>query len=264
MASESEIIESKAQPYAKKLLFVILFLCIVLYVYPLLGMLRLPLAYCFPFAVGYAIYLVIALYRLGTSPLPIVPLVSVWSLIIIGIAFDVLITIIINPSLSMETNLVARVLLDSGNSLEFVYIYGFVAQSLLVVFACLMWATFLRHRQTIVDLAWQLNPKTAKEFMLAAFRGKTRWEWFYGWRPSDYKDYKWFRILQWFFWLSAMHGLLRLYFGLRWLGLRLPQNVLMVLYLLLITVPYFFWLRLQFSKGNTLEQRAQAHGVEQT
>jgi hypothetical protein len=63
-----------------------------------------------------------------------------------GPAFDMTATLIHTPDLSREANPVVRVLLDSGHSLPFVFVYGAVGQGLYLSFLCVLWLALLRHR----------------------------------------------------------------------------------------------------------------------
>ena len=256
--SESETIEAQAQPHAKRLFLFALASMIVLSAYsiPSLSPLRPWLAYGLPLALGYFLVLIIAIYRAGTARPPLLPLLGGWAVIVGGTAFDVLITIARNPSLNLEANPVARAFLDSGHPLWFVYAYGFIAQVLFTLLIGLMWAAFLRHQPVILDLAWQLQPKTALEFINAAWRGSIKVDWFYGYRLSDYRHYKWYRTAQWLFCACMVFPLARFYFGLEWLGIRLPRNLMAGLLVSLLFLPYFIWLYLQFARGQRSSSQA--------
>ncbi len=250
--SEARQIESHAQPYAKQLLLLILALL------PITGVLyftryfmRIPFLFTFGLIafLAYAIYLVIQIYRAGSgkvSPL----LFGVGAIFIMfGVTFDVIITVIKSPSLEMEANLVARLLLESGCSIEFVYVYGFTAQVMLIVLLCLMWATFLRHCHTIIELAWQLDPKTPNEFGTAIIYGKDITQRLWGHRLSYYRNYKWYHRIQLVFGISIVAPFLRIYAGLTWLNVRFSPIIPIAVIVLLWTTLYYIWVKTEYTKG---------------
>ena len=250
--SDSEIVEAQALPYVKQIFLLLLLVTLILMVYyvPTSAPVRAWIAYTLPFFLGYFLRLIIAIYRTAIAPLPILPFLAGLIFTIGGPAFDVIVTIILNPSLNIEANPIARTFLDSGHPVWFVYLYGFIAQSLSMLLTSMLWATFLRHRITLIDLAWQSHPQNAKEFIYAAFHGVPKADWSFGLRLSDYRQYKWYRTAQWAFYSFAVANVGRYNFGLKWLGLGFPRNSIIVTIVVLMIFPYFIWLYMQFIKGH--------------
>ena len=94
-----------------------------------------------------------------------------WMYMLGGISFDMAATIIHSPDLSQEMNPIARILLDSGHALSFVYIYGFVMQGILLIFYCIVWAGFLRHNRLYLKSVYQLGSRSYWFFFKAATGG---------------------------------------------------------------------------------------------
>jgi len=88
-----------------------------------------------------------------------------------GAVFDVFATVIHSPSLIQEFNPVARLLLDSGHSTGFVYAYGGFCQIAFATLVCLLWAGFLRHRQSIVN---SVRESTSLMQLLKALNWRSR------------------------------------------------------------------------------------------
>jgi hypothetical protein len=113
----------------------------------------------------------VLLYLQGRNPLPKIPLISGWLFSVGGVVLDAGATIINTPTLAQESNVIARALLDSGHSIGFVYLYGTVSQAFYLILVCGLWATFLRHRLTLLASAMSTNPKSGLEFIKAATGG---------------------------------------------------------------------------------------------
>lgn len=249
--SKAEVIERRANPYAKQLLLVALCeitLFILVYYTRLLVFLRILFAYLAPLILIYGLVVAIALYRQGTSNLPTVPLVIGTILVVGGAFFDMIATVIKSPALERETNRIARALLDSGHSIGFVYVYGLAAQILFMVLTCVLWTAFLRHRETIIASTKNANPKSYLQFVKAATGGgHLSWrQYLLPLKPSEFpKSYHlvWFIPLMW-----VGMSPYRWYLGLEWLNLAFGSRtaIIAILYLL-PPVVYLAWLWIEYS-----------------
>ena len=252
--NRSAVIEKKATPYAVALLLtacVATPLAALVFLTPYLDMLRLPLAYCLILVLAGALYITWVLCRLGLDDWPVMPLVLGIIPIVTGIAFDSGVTAVKDPALIWEANRIVRFFLASGHSVEFVYIYGTGAQTLLAVLMCLMWAAFLRHRRVVIDLAWRMNPESAKEFVCAVI---------YGTRApplillakslSNHRRIRWYLVTQPLLALVPVASVGRLYCGMEWLGVRfISREVFVCLAGLLAGSLYVVWLWREYTKG---------------
>jgi hypothetical protein len=254
--SEAEAVESQARPYAKRLFLcalIVAAVALIVYFQPYYARpLRIPFAFCLPLVGLYSIYLTVRIYRAGTGKVPIIPLVIGVLLILAGIGTDVIATVIKTPSLSREFNPIARDLLSFGYSVEFVYAYGAIGQSVMVSLACLMWATFLRHRKTITAIAWQLGAKTAIEFINATVYRKVTSKVLWMHSLSEYRRYdKWYHAVQPIFLATVVTSIARLYLGLEWLGLvpHARRNVLWVIACIVTLLMYYTWIWIEYSQG---------------
>jgi hypothetical protein len=152
-------------------------------------------------------------------------------------------TVLHSPSLDSEGNPVARVFLDSGHHLWFVYLYALIAQGLFHAFLSLAWLAFLKHRYQLVASIGQ--PESMREFLCAAFGRTYRWErrwWSLSIRWSDlphaYHVF-WFLVI-----LFVAASLESWYLGLEWFNvvhsIRWPVVAASIVFALL---SYFTWLR---------------------
>jgi len=172
--TESEEIERLSNPYAKSFLIgftIVSALILLIYFTRYFEALRIALAYVLPSTFLIGIVLVVMLYRQGKDPLPKASLLGGWLFSIGGVALDAGTTIINTPTLAQEANVLARALLNSGHSVAFVYAYGSVSQILYLMLVCGLWATFLRHRQTLIASAMSAHPKSGIDFIKAATGG---------------------------------------------------------------------------------------------
>jgi len=250
--TEAELVENHATPYTK-LIFSIA--CIatlaasLVYYAQFLKPLRLPFAYFLLVVLAYIVVLGIALYRQGTSNLPVLPFMvgTIW--IVGGIAFDVIVTIIKTPTLSLEYNPVARQFFESGLSIEFVYLYGITAQAMFALLICVGWAAFLRHRKTLIELAWQPEPKTFTQFINAALTGRITVKPRNERTLSDYLNFKWYRFTFLLIVSFLAVPFIRLYFGLEWLGIApFPRSIVVSVSATVAVLAYFIWLWREYSK----------------
>jgi hypothetical protein len=128
----------------------ILGILLVFYVRPELPA-AAPTAYAVPGILIAALVLAIRVSRAGAASTPWVPLLFGLAFIVGGAAFDITATVAHTPDLSQEQNPIARVLLDGGHSLSFVYWYGLICQPLYLAFVAFLWVGLLRHRHSILD-----------------------------------------------------------------------------------------------------------------
>jgi hypothetical protein len=85
-----------------------------------------------------------------------------------GASFDIINTIIQTPDLSFEGNPVARLFFDNNFSVLFVYVLGFLGQSLIILFALLLWAVFLK---TYPILLREIKNNPPKSFICTMLGG---------------------------------------------------------------------------------------------
>jgi hypothetical protein len=130
-----------------------------------------PTAYAVPAVLAAALVLAVRVARAGTASVPWVPLLLGLAFIVGGAALDITATLAHTPDLSQEQNPIARVLLDSGHSVSFVYWYGAVCQPLYLAFVACLWVGLLRHRHSIRDSV--RGSQTFLQLMKAATGGRT-------------------------------------------------------------------------------------------
>ncbi len=131
---------------ADRLLILIGTLWILASVILTLGQAAVILVYFLPVVFVIALLLAANLVRSGPGPLPLAAFLAGVVFIVAGALLDITVTIVHTPDLRLEGNPVARLLLDSGHSVGFVYGYGALAQSFYLSFLTLMWASLLRQR----------------------------------------------------------------------------------------------------------------------
>jgi hypothetical protein len=253
--SELDAVEKAANPYAKQFLMAGTLASIVVliaYYTPAFQPIRMPLAYCLPLSLTYGLVLGFHLYRTARDPLPIVPFLIGVGFVIGGAAFDGLATLIKSPTLAREGNPIARALLDTGRSVNFVILYGFIAQIVFVTLVCILWAAFLRHQRSFLTLVKSKKAKSGMEFIKAALGGgHLSWRQFlFPLRLKEFPtSYYWLWILPVVF---VWGSLLRWYWGFTWLGIiSLPATWAIGISLGLPTVGYFAWLWLEYSREDT-------------
>src|SRR5919197_775642 len=89
-----------------------------------------------------------------------------------GVTFDGLATIAHSPDLSQEANPVARLLLDTGHDLRFVYFYCTLTQVQIAGIMCAVWAAFLAHREDYLESAFAAGRQSFLRFLTAALGGR--------------------------------------------------------------------------------------------
>lgn len=212
--------------------------------------LRFPFAYLILLTLYYLFHLTMRLYAIGTGRISTAAFLTGVFFIIGGAAFDMIVTVIKSPSLDREANPVARALLDSGQTLPFVYGYGVTAQFLLVSVTCLMWAAFLRHRAEMVASA----KSTAHSWFdfIKAMTGGGHLSWRQYFLPLKFSELPnayhvfWVFVVMWVAFTPT-----RFYYGLEWLGI-FPGLRLQVLatWSILMGAGYFLWLWLEYRKAS--------------
>jgi uncharacterized membrane protein YidH (DUF202 family) len=187
----------------------------------------------------------VAFAAAGRDNVPLVPLVVGLLVILGGSAADIYATVAHSPDLKREANPVLRVLLDSGHSLDAVYIFALSTQVLWVLAGAALWVGLLRHR---TDLVYHM-PATGS--LLAYFKAGT------GGRDLTYRQwccpFTWSELpragpfICWFAsaWLGI--GLLRYYAAAEWYRLvqpTIPNRVVVCSVLFLVVcIAYPLWLR---------------------
>lgn len=212
--------------------------------------LRVPVAYCLPVFLTYALLLVALLYLRGRAAIPRLVFAGGVILTTGGVVLDMVMTALKTPTLELEGNLIARALLDTRHSVTFVYWYAVVAQGLFTTFICLFWAAFLRHRLTLLLSARRGGAEGKLAFLKAAFGGgELTWRQFLF--PIRFSELPTAYHLAWFFMAVIMGtGPYRLYLGFCWLGLGsfAYQLAACAAAVTLSSVIYLLWLMVEAYK----------------
>jgi hypothetical protein len=174
-------------------------------------------AYGLPLACGVCLGLVIRLARQGSAPAPPFAVLLGVTLILGAAGFDMAATLLHTPDLSGEDNPVARVLLDSGHSPQFVLGYGLLAQGLYLSCQCVLWVALLRHWPRLVGSV--RGQPTFLRFLKAATGGAAlSWrQWLLPLRWSELPSaYHYLWVLGVILWSGLVD---RVFLGLQWFGL---------------------------------------------
>jgi hypothetical protein len=142
MIEDIQAVEKRTNPYAKQILVsgtIGMVFILLLYYTPSLYAFQVPIAFLLPVYLIYEVVLAALMYQAVNSPLPTIPLISGLLFVAGGVALDGIATLIKSPTLTLEANPIARSLLDSGFSVNFVIIYGMASQIAFVVFICVLW-----------------------------------------------------------------------------------------------------------------------------
>jgi hypothetical protein len=200
----------------------------------------LLVTYTLPLILLATIFLAVRLACYGTAPIPIWLGMIGCVYIVGGPIFDMLATIIHTPDLKLEGNVIARLLLDNGHSVTFLYVYAIVAQTLLMTLTSALWLSLLTHRAILA--AEMGNPRAVIQLLKAAVGGgKSTWSWRFTWTMSDLPQ------LYPLLWLLVV-GLVACasdhwYLGLEWFKLISTGRVPTVLTIVGVAyVLYFSWL----------------------
>jgi hypothetical protein len=205
------------------------------------------------------IYLIVLAYRIaayGQGKRLGIPFIIGVVVIFGGAAFDMLATVTKSPDLSLEGNPYARMLLDTGHSVASVYSYAVVAQLLLQLMFTMLLLIFLRHKDTVLELAWEAKPKSRYEFVKAAFGMES-----YSWRQMWFS----FKASRDYYKRSALHVLMfliciilaaqpfRWWLGAEWFGIvpNLPDVAIVFGLGAIGIVLYFVWLLREYDMGKT-------------
>jgi hypothetical protein len=246
MTIDIHAVEKASNPYAKQILygsFILVVLLLFVVYTPYLAAFRVPLALLLPFLLIYGIVLAIRIYQAVDMHLPLVPFLSGSLLLAGGATFDGIVTIIKSPTLSREANPIARSLLDSGISPALVIFHGTISQIAFVLFVCILWAAFLKHKDTMIALTKSKNEQSGWGFIKAALGGAHL-----SWRqfliPYKFSE---FPIPYYLLWPIPVcliwAGIHRWYLGFVWLGLpSLPLDVTVTFATVLPLVGYIIWL----------------------
>ncbi len=250
--SEFKLVEKRALPYVKHLLILLAIVTVLTgltYFTSFLLGLRVPVAYLIPFLLTYGVVLSIQIYRTAEDPLSMIPFISGISFVVGGAAFDMIATYLKTPTLAREGNPIARALLDSGHSLNFVFTYAIVSQLLYVLWVCILWGAFLKHKDTLIHLAKRRNSNSFAEFIKTATGGeKLTWRQYF--LPLTLKELPELYYLVWIFPPGLIVGsLIRWYWGFVWFELiSVPLSLVMIITFLLIIVVYCGWLWVEYKK----------------
>jgi hypothetical protein len=223
---------------------------------PLFQGMRQITLYLVPVALIYLNVLAFIIASRGQSKIPTVLFVAGMVVIFGGAVFDMLATVIHSPNLSLEGNLYARMLIDTGHSLNFIYGYAIVAQFLFQLLFATLWTAFLRHRQTLIDLAWEANPKSKGEFIKAAF-GMEQYTWrqmMFSFKTSvELYKRSMLQLLMSLAFIVAVAMPFRWWLGAEWFGIvpNIPDFMITFPLVLLGMFLYFKWLEREYDAGKT-------------
>jgi hypothetical protein len=255
--TETEEIERLSNPYARVFLMgftTVGTLILIIYFIRYLDALRFALAYVLPLTFLGGIVLVVLLYLQGRDSLPKAALISGWLFSVGGVALDAGATIINTPTLAREANVIARALLDSGHSIGFVYGYGIASQAFYLILVCGLWATFLRHRHTLIDSAMSANPTSGLEFIKAATGGAhLSWrQYFLPLKLSELpKSYHSVLLIAVTLTGSMMFNW---YLGLSWMGvIPVSHPVALIICVMLSVTAYAVWLWFQYAQESVVQ-----------
>lgn len=176
----------------------------------------IPTAYATPLVLILALILALRILSCGTQPVPYGLLIAGCSFVVGGAAFDIFATVVHSPDLALETNPIARLLLDSGHSTRFVYVYAGFCQFAFALLICLLWAGLLRHRKSIVH---SVRDCTGPMQIFKALTGGARLTWRQWLCPlrladlPDFSTYVWVLTVMW-----VAGAAYRWYLGLEWFG----------------------------------------------
>jgi len=254
-----EALVNRADPYAKWAMAIALLVAMPALLIVMLvqrPVLQISCSSITPLILLAIIALGIKLYALGSGRLPKLWLVIGYVIFIGGALFDLTMTVRSNASLSDEANPIARVFLDNGFSLSFVYCFAAVGQTLYTIACCVMWAAFLRHFSLLTASIRQSHPRSFLEYSKAAF-GCGQLTWRQTLLPYKISELPRAYHLWWYFVFTlAGMGILRWYFGLGWLGFQ-PLTELQIatttaggLLILYLVLHYVQWKRMPTTEGD--------------
>lgn len=252
MVANIQAIEKRTNPYAKQMLIagmVAGVLIVLVYYMPSLSASRVFIAFLVPIFLIYGIALAALIYQVPDTPLSIVSFLIGSLFVAGGAAFDGIATLIKSPTLSREGNPIARSLLDSGFSANFVTLYGIASQIALVIFICAWWAAFLKHKETLVALAKSKNEQSRFGFLKAAMGGAhLSWRQFF--LPFKFSELPTSYYLVWILPVCFVWGsLYRWYLGFNWLGfVSLPLLLVASISVVIPFIGYTIWLWNEHSK----------------
>jgi hypothetical protein len=256
MSRASEI-RSRTNAYAGQLLIaaiIILYAIVMIFSLRNFENLRTPTLYLIPIVLIYLNVLALIILRQGEGKIPTLRLVGGVVVIAGGTIFDMLATVIKSPELSLEGNIIARMMLDSGQSVQFVYGYAIITQFLLIAVMSIVWAAFLRHKETLLEVIWESQPTSRSEFIKAALGGEGySWKGYFTFHKFSSPYYR--RVMYHsLLFMGALFPTLSLYrwwLGLEWFQIvpNLSDGILIVGCILLGVVVYITWLLREYAAG---------------
>jgi hypothetical protein len=127
------------------LLIAVVFVPVLTFLIPALSPVAEASTYVLPAGLALIAVVVYRLMMAGIAPIPVFAFITGAVFIAGGAGFDIFATLLHSPDLSRESNPIARLLLDSGKSVEFVMFFGAVCQSLAAIASVLLWGGLLSH-----------------------------------------------------------------------------------------------------------------------
>lgn len=215
--------------------------------------LRVPLAFILLIVLCYLIFIAIKFYRLGFDALPRGWLLAGIFFVSGGAAFDGLATLAKSPDLSLEANPVIRSLIEYGLPVSLIIPFGIIAQVLLVLLTCVLWAGFLRHRNTLISSIDEIHYQSMTQFIKAAFGG-AHLSWRQYLLPMKLADLpKAYHTVLALGAIFAGAQIYRWYLGFSWLGFNLNvRNMIVSLISLLLAISgYIIWLIRKFNEHSS-------------
>lgn len=220
---ELKAIEQRTLPHVNRFVVFLLlagFALLCVFFMSRLADLRVPAAYLVPLLGCVALWFAVAIYRSAVESLPVGLFFLGLIVVAGGAAFDVFATLVHSPTLKRESNPIARALLDSGHPLQFIYLYGFVSQILYVSVVLALWAAFLRHRKTFIQLVLSTHPKSLWEFYKTAGGGNhLSWRQFFFPLTLSELPNAYYALWTYVAITLVCGGLYRWWLGLEWFGL---------------------------------------------
>jgi hypothetical protein len=175
-----------------------------------------PAAYAIPVFLAVLLALAVGVERAGPASAPWWAVLLGVAYIVGGAALDITATVVHTPDLSLEQNPIARLLLDGGHSVAFVYGYAAVCQSLDLAFVSCLWIGLLRHRCAI------LESLRGSQTLLQVFKGATggaKLTWRQWCLPLRLSDLPSAYHLLWLLTVAMVAGSMeRWYLGAEWYG----------------------------------------------
>ena len=253
MIKENETVEKQTNPYAKQLFVagpILAILFILGFYIPYLRAFRIPLVFLLPIFCIYCIGLAVIMVRKAVLPLLRFPLIIGLLVTVGGLAFQGFVAVI-KESGVREINLISRSLLDSGYSENLITIYSVITEIAFVVLICVLWAAFLKHKETIIALAKKNNNEKSRLGFFKAAMGGAHLSWRQFILPLKMNELPKSYYLVWILAFYLFWTSLSLWYpGLHRLGLvSLPPYLVLIIMIVAPFISYLLWLWLEYKNS---------------